>query len=79
MKVPSILAGLLFPADANYPYNYEIFRFYDDGKMFDKQDKIDFDKYMKANPNAFTNAGKLRTEVHTELLNKVVSLEAEAK
>jgi hypothetical protein len=34
---------------------------------------------MKANPNAFTNVGKLRTEVHTELLNKVVSLEAEAK
>jgi hypothetical protein len=47
--------------------------------MFDKQDKIDFDKYMKANPNAFTNADKLRTEVHTELLNKVLSLEEEAK
>ena len=70
---------LLFPADANYPYNYAIFRFYDDAKMFDKQDKIDFDKYMKANPNAFTNAGKLRTEVHTELLNKIISLEQEAK
>jgi len=70
---------LLFPADASYPYNYAIFRFYNDGKMFDKQDNINFDKYMKANPNAFTNAGKLRTEVHTELLNKVVSLEEEAK
>jgi hypothetical protein len=70
---------LLFPSDAKYPYNYAIFRFYDDAKMFDMQDKIDFNKYMKANPTAFSNAGKLRTEVHTELLNKVISLEAEPK
>jgi hypothetical protein len=70
---------LLFPADVNYPYNYAIFRFFDNPKMFDKQDNIDFNKYSKANPNAFTNAPKLRTEVRTELLQKVVSLEKEAK
>jgi hypothetical protein len=70
---------LMFPADANSPYNYAIFRFFDNAAMFDKGDKINWDKYMKANPLAFSNAGKLRTEVHTELLTKVASLEAEAK
>lgn len=70
---------LMFPAEANNPYNYAIFRFFDNAAMFDKGDKINWDKYMKANPLAFSNAGKLRTEVHTELLTKVASLEAKGK
>src|SRR5215510_5919948 len=66
---------LVFPAEANYPYNYAIFRFFDNAGMFDKADNANWDKYMKANPNAFSNPAKLRTEVHTELLSKVLSLE----
>ena len=70
---------LLFPADANGPYNYAIFRFFDKPSMLDKIDNANWNKYMQANPGAFSNAGKLRTEVHTELLTKVVSLEEEPK
>jgi len=70
---------LMFPADANSPYNYIIFRFFDKAAMMDKMDQADFTKYNKANPAAFTNAGTLRTEVHTELLTKVVSLTDAAK
>jgi len=70
---------LMFPADANSPYNYIIFRFFDKAAMMDKQDKADWNKYNTANPAAFTSAGTLRTEVHTELLTKVVSLKDDAK
>jgi len=70
---------LMFPSDANSSYNYAIFRFYDNGAMMDKQDKADWNKYSKANPLAFSNAGTLRTEVHTELLTRVASLQEEAK
>src|SRR5204863_1423198 len=59
---------LMFPADVSTPYNYVIFRFYDNAAMLDKGDKADWNKYNTANPAAFSNPGTLRTEMRTELL-----------
>ena len=56
-----------------------IFRFFDQGSMLDKLNETDWNKYMKADPAAFNTAGTLRTEVHTELLTKVASLDDAAK
>lgn len=70
-------ARLVFPAELTNPYNYSVVRFFKNAEMFDKMGQVDWNKYKKANPAAFANVEGLRTEVHTELLRKVVSLEEE--
>jgi hypothetical protein len=66
---------LIFPEGIGSPYNYCTLRFFDDEAMFDKQNDIDWEPYMKANQGAFINSGTLRTEVHSELLRLVAVLE----
>ncbi len=70
---------LMFPSGANVLHDYSIFRFYNDPGMFDRQDKVNWEKYSTANPAAFSKAKALRTEVRSELLRKVRSLETESK
>jgi hypothetical protein len=65
---------LVFPGIGS-PYNYSTFLFFNDEAMFDKQDDIDYEPYMRANQSAFINAGKLHTDVHSELLKLVAVLE----
>jgi hypothetical protein len=65
---------LIFPLNISSPSDYMIFRFFDDEKMFDKQNNIDWQPYMKTNQSAFINSGILRTEVGAELLTLIASL-----
>jgi hypothetical protein len=66
---------LIFPDGVRSPYNYCTLLFFDDEAMFDKQNDIDWEPYMRANQSAFISSGRLRTEVHSELLKLVTALE----
>jgi hypothetical protein len=66
---------LIFPPQLGAYYNYCTFRFFDDEEMFDKQDDIDYEPYMRQNQNAFINSNSLRREVNSELLRLVAVLE----
>jgi hypothetical protein len=66
---------LIFPPQLGAYYNYCTFRFFDDEAMFDKQDDIDYEPYMRSNQNAFINSNSLRREVNSELLRLVAVLE----
>jgi hypothetical protein len=70
---------LIFPEGVSSSYNYCTLLFFDDEAMFNKQDDIDYEPYMRANQGAFINSGRLRTEVHSELLKLVTVLENGAK
>ncbi|QEC68306.1 hypothetical protein FRZ67_13720 [Panacibacter ginsenosidivorans] len=61
---------LIYP-EAGSDYNYSNFTFFADEAMFDKQDDIDFDPYMRSNQSAFINAATLNKEVFAELLKLV--------
>lgn len=49
------------------PYNYDKLLYFGNEAMFDKQNDIDYDPYMRSNQSAFINAGTLRSEVHSDL------------
>jgi hypothetical protein len=66
---------LVFPERVGLSYNYCTFLYFNDEEMFDKQNDIDWEPYMRANQSAFVNSGKLRTEVHSELLKLVTVLD----
>jgi len=70
---------LIFPEGVSSSYNYCTLLFFDDEAMFNKQDDIDYEPYMRANQGAFINSGRLRTEVHSELLKLVTVLEKGAE
>jgi len=69
---------LIFPDVVRSSYNYCTLIFFDDEAMFDKQTDIDWEPYMRANQSAFISSGRLRTEVHSELLKLVTVLDADA-
>ncbi len=69
---------LIFPDVVRSSYNYCTLIFFDDEAMFDKQNDIDWEPYMRANQSAFISSGRLRTEVHSELLKLVTVLDADA-
>jgi hypothetical protein len=66
---------LIFPDAVRSSYNYCKLLFFDDEAMFDKQNDIDWEPYMRANQSAFISSGRLRTEVHSELLKFVTVLD----
>jgi hypothetical protein len=66
---------LIFPEGVSSYYNYCMLLFFDDEAMFDKQNDIDYEPYMRANQSAFINSGRLHTEVHSELLRLVTVLD----
>lgn len=72
------LNRLIFPLRGS-PYNYTTCLFYADEAMFDKQDDIDYEPYMRANQAAFINSGRLRTEADSDLLKFVTDLNSEEK
>jgi hypothetical protein len=67
---------LIFPEEGS-DFNYSTFIFFKDEAMFDKQNDIDYDPYMRANQSAFINAGTLNKEVFSELLQLVGVLKNE--
>jgi len=69
------LSKLVFPERAGLSYNYCTFLYFNDEAMFDRQNDIDWEPYMRANQSAFINSGKLRTEVHSELLKLITVLD----
>jgi len=70
---------LIFPDALRSSYNYCTLLFFDDEAMFDKQNDIDWEPYMRANQSAFISSGRLRTEVHSELLKLVTILDSDAE
>lgn len=66
---------LVFPAESGNRSDYAIARVFKDAEMIDKLNQIDWSKYQKANPAAFSNTDALRNEVHTEIDHKVLDLE----
>lgn len=74
-----VFSRLIFPSQKNYPFNYTVLSFYDNTKMMDKMDTVDWSKYEKMNPGIFKKAGELRDEVNTILLKKVVGLDEDMK
>jgi hypothetical protein len=61
---------LIFP-EAGSDYDYTSFTFFTDDAMFEKQNDIDYDPYMRANQSAFINAGTLHKAVFSEMLKLV--------
>jgi hypothetical protein len=70
---------LIFPDVVRSSYNYCTLLFFDDEAMFDKQNDIDWEPYMRANQSAFISSGRMRTEVHSELLKLVTVLDNDAE
>jgi hypothetical protein len=69
-------SGLSFPQEGS-DYNYSTLIFYSDDAMFDKQNDIDYDPYMRKNQSAFINAGTLNKEIFSELLKLVAFVKSE--
>jgi hypothetical protein len=63
-------SGLNFPQGGS-DYNYSTLIFFTDDAMFDKQNDIDYDPYMRKNQSAFINASTLNKEIFSELLKLV--------
>jgi len=66
---------LIFPEGVASSYNYCTLLFFNDEAMFDKQNDINWEPYMRANQSAFINSGTLRAEVHSDFLRLVTVLE----
>ena len=61
---------LIFP-EAGGVFNYTNFLYYKDDAMFEKQNDIDYDPYMRANQSAFINGGNLSKEIFSEMFKLV--------
>ncbi|MBG9376830.1 hypothetical protein I5907_11320 [Panacibacter sp. DH6] len=61
---------LIFP-EAGGDFNYTNFIYFKDDAMFEKQNDIDYDPYMRANQSAFINAGNLNKEIFSEMFSLV--------
>jgi hypothetical protein len=66
---------LIYPNDISFPYDYSVFRFFEDESMYSKQRQIDWQNYIQKKQGAFVNAGALRIEVHSELWSLVAFLD----
>lgn len=69
-------SGLYFPQEGS-DYNYITFTYFADDAMFDKQNDVDYDPYMRSNQSAFINAGNLNKEIFSEMLVQVAFLKSE--
>jgi len=69
---------LIFPLSRS-DYNYSTLIFFEDEAMFNKQDDIDYDPYMRANQAAFIKSGTLHKDMHAELLQFVTVLDVGKK
>lgn len=68
-------SGLNFPQGGDF--NYSTLTFFEDDAMYDKQNDVDYDPYMRSNQSAFINAGNLNKEIFSEMLKLVAFLKKE--
>lgn len=64
---------LIFP-ESGGDFNYTNFLYFKDDAMFEKQNDIDYDPYIRSNQSAFINAGSLNKEIFSEMFSLVAAV-----